>query len=179
VNLYLTREEIAKVYRNTLGPSVNVITFGGPLRIEDIERIAVQSPALIVTCLGVANLQRHGGTVAIAEAMFGVFCVASDHAKDKRDAKALMLTEMVMVELVRQNWNELAVKSPTDAIGSNLYSTKLDSAGISLWAVRWRQLVNLRRNTETTLDDFESLHQAYILADALEDTEENEDIIEP
>lgn len=159
MTLLSVRDEIAEVYKATLN-NVHVITHGGPLTVTDIEQIAAQSPAAIVSCLGIPRMFRQAATVS-ADAVFGVFCVVEDSQKSSRDAGALLLVESVMVELLNQRWNGEACGAPQDAVATNLYSTELDRCGVSLWAVRWRQQVDLDRNAITSIDDFETFFATY------------------
>lgn len=159
MNLLGARDAIAKHYENVLD-NVSVMPFGGPITREDIEKFGQRSPCILVTCLGVPRIFREA-TIVSGDVVFGVFCIVEDSKKANRDAGALLLVEAVMSELLSERWNGAACGAPQDQVGTNLYSTELDECGVSLWAVRWRQQIEFKRNTLAVLDDFNTLFATY------------------
>lgn len=164
MSLAQVRAEIARYLNNAID-SVAVIEHGGPFTLEELKRVAARAPALVVTCLGVPALEVQG-TVVVAHAVWAVFGVTKNEQRRKRDVAGLLLAESVMVEVPHQTWNGSASKAPRDVTAANLYSSELDRQGVSLWAIRWRQQVDLQRNAITTLDDFETFFATYVIGDA-------------
>lgn len=167
MSLVDVRKEIARYFRGLpKNNAVAVIEHGGPFNLDEIKRVAVRAPALVVACLGVPSLEVNG-SVAVAQAAWAVFCVAKDDRQNARDIKGLLLAESVLVELpYRSTWNDTASKAPENIAGVNLYSSKLDAEGICLWACRWRQNVDLERNTTQTFEDFDTFYATYVIGDA-------------
>lgn len=172
MSLVDVRNAIAKHYRTALA-GVQVHEHGGPLDLEELKRIGLRSPAAVVTCLGVPKLDVQG-SVVVADVTFAVFCVASDGLKGKRDIGAMLLAEAVMVEAPNQRWSGTAARASRDVSAANLFSPKLDASDISLWAVRWRQQVDLERNAQTKLDDFVTFYGTYDIGQT-DDTAVTED----
>jgi hypothetical protein len=166
MSLVDVRHEIARYFRGLpKNNAVTVIEHGGPFNLEEIQRVAARAPALVVACLGIPSLEAQG-SVVVAKAAWAVFCVAKDTRKEAKDIKGLLLAESVLVELPHQTtWNDTASKAPEAIAGANLYSSKLDDEGISLWACKWRQDVDLDRNTTLTFDDFETFFATYVIGD--------------
>ena len=157
------RAEIAKHYRTALG-HVAVYEHGGTFGLEDLLRYARKPPALIISALGIPTIEVES-TVAVANVVFAGFCVAKDQSRQKRDVGALLLAEAALVETVNQYWNDSASGTPKSANALNMYTAALDKVGIALWAVRWEQRVDLTRNSETTLDDWETFYATYEVGD--------------
>lgn len=169
------RAEMARHYAEVLD-GVNVDTYGGPFSLEEIKRIAVKSPIILCTLLGMPAFESQGHVV-MADCNWAIFAVTSNKArKQDRDVQAMLLVESVAAEIPLQRWGDLASGRPHDISASNLYSPALDSQGISMWSVVWRQKVELTRATPVVLDDFTTFYGTYDvgLSDSI-DTPETED----
>lgn len=169
------RFEIARHFREELGDAF-VSEHGGAFSLEDIKRIALKSPAIVVGALGIPSFEIQGSVIS-ATTVFAAFCLAYDRKKERRDIAALLLAESVAVETLRNNWDGSASSSPKNIVGTNLYSIALDKLGVAMWAIRWEQLVDLQRNVLATLDDFLTMHSTYDLGQT-DDTEVSTDVTE-
>jgi hypothetical protein len=159
VSVAAVREQIARFYRGVLN-GVSVVEHGGPFNAEELKRVGASAPAVIVTCLGVSGFSVQG-TEVVGNAQWAAFIVTRGDARERRDAQALRLCEAVAVEAPFQVWDGSALKAPTDLNATNLYSSAIDALGLSLWAVRWSQLVQLDRNIEIDSDDLNTVHNEY------------------
>ena len=154
------RAEIAKHFRGALA-FVEVHEHGGEFSIEDIKRYALsKEPSVVIGCLGVPSIDVQG-TVVVANAAFGAFCITSERNKETRSVSSMILFESVAVEIPFQTWNDSANKAPRNISGANLYSKALDSMGIAMWAARWDQQIDLQRNSAGSLDDFNTMVNVY------------------
>ena len=169
MSLVSCRAAIAKRYRDSLkAANVTVLEHGGALDLEELKRLATRTPALIVALLGVQSVKVEGG-LAVADAAWGIFPIAINTIKEKRDVAAAMLTETVLHDLPFQRWNAQSSGSPHEIAAANLYSSTLDKNGISLWAIRWRQSVDLVTVVTADLVDFLRLYTTYTPEGAIED----------
>jgi hypothetical protein len=175
MSLVSVRAEIARFFDENL-TGVHVFEHGGAFSVDDIKRYSKKSPAAVVTCLNVPNLVFQG-TVVSADAQFGVFCLAAESSKEKRDIAALLLAESIAVETYKNFWFDSATSAPSQVNASNLYNSALDKMGIALWVVRWNQQVDLQRNVIATIDDFLTADITYDIGET-EDTALPSDIVE-
>lgn len=122
---------------------VTVTEHGGSINEQEVRRVAVHAPALIVGCLGVPKVTLSGHMIQ-AEAAWAIF-VLTKNAVDKgaRDAAALVLVVAVLARVPQQLWSGTASGQARDLAATNLHSTSLEKLGVTLWAIRWRQAVDL------------------------------------
>lgn len=181
MSLVATRAAIATSLRAALGAGSNVHTHGGAVTEGEIAKLGPRTPAVLITCLGFPEAEVQGGTT-FADVAFAAFVVTQDQVKDKRDALCLDLAEQVAAHVIDQNqlgrWGGAASGPAHQLVGTNLHTTGLDQKGLSLWLVRWRQRVDLRRpGTPADLVPFETLWATYDIGQT-PDTVPTEDDIE-
>jgi len=167
MTLASTRSAIAAYYLGALPKTEQVFVseYGGAFTLEEIMRIGKQTPALIVTCLGVAEMKIQGN-IPVASAAWAAFVVCKDSSRIKKDVQVLTLTEAVMADLPHQRWGDLACSRPNKILATNLYSAALDKVGIAMWAVRWLQDVELTRPTDlANLTPFETFFATWDIDD--------------
>lgn len=171
--LLATRQAIKAALVSSIRLANQITEHPGPFTLEELLRLSTRNPSLIVVCQGVPSIQRQAAGVLFGEGVFAVFVVTSDQRELRRDALAMLLAEQVAQLAANNTWNDAASKTPTDIVLTNLYSTALDAKGVSLWAVRWRQLVQFANASTSTLDDFERTVAEYTVG-----SEESSDQVE-
>lgn len=158
---------------------VTVIDHGGAFTPAEVERYVTKPPAVVVTCLGVTDLNQ--GAAVMAEVAWSVFVFTTSNAsKAKRDAQGLTIVESILAIVgspLQQNWNGKATSRPTRVMASNMYDSTLDAKGTSLWRVTWRQGTDLKVGIPfDSLDDFLRFDATYHIGtpDAPETSDEVE-----
>lgn len=172
MSLALVRHEIAAVLDAKV--DAKVIEYGGTFDRAALKRVSVQAPALVVTCTGVPRFAVQGPVVT-AEATWACISVATGRT---REAVALALFEEVAAAVPYQRWNGSATHAARDIVGANLHSAELEAMGVNMWALRWRQSVDLDRQALANLGDFEKFYGDYKLAGGVEDTPVTQDHVE-
>lgn len=152
MSLAQVRHEIAGFYRGEL--DAKVIEYEGTFDMEALQRVAVQAPAVVVSCTGVPKFERQG-PVVVGHATWAAITVAT---KRGRAAEALALMESVAAHLPFQRWNDTASRPPEGIAAANMHSAALEKMGVSMWAVRWTQAVDLSREALAELDTFAKLY---------------------
>lgn len=156
-----TRAAIASTINTALPQLTNVYTHGGRFTLEDLKRIAVRAPTALVACLGIADVENEGGQ-NVAEVQWGVFVVTAGTSQQGRDTEALTVVEAVANVVGGNSWQDSSLSYPTSVRAENLYSPSLDAQGMALWAITWRQEIDLA--TTQVTDQFETLYANYDLA---------------
>lgn len=163
MSLALVRHEIAEFYRGQL--NATVIEYEGTFDMEALKRVSVQAPAVVVTCTGIPKFTVEG-PVVVGQATWAVITVAT---KRGRAAEALALMESVAAHLPFQRWNKTASKAPQGIAAANMHSGALEKMGVSMWAIRWSQAVDLDREAIANLGDFAKFYGDIDSADAIAD----------
>lgn len=141
MSLSHARAAIAHYYARTLS-GVMVQQQGGPFTLEEIERWTMQTPALVVACLGVPTLDVEGG-MSVGNSIWGAYCMNRNMPKADRSISALDMVGTILSGLPQQRWGNAASKMATKIGATNLYSSALDAKTLSLWVVRWEQAIDL------------------------------------
>ena len=129
----------------------------GPVGRDVLSRLGKRAPAVLLSCLAVRSIEpAPGGEVRItdegvvspqgstdADLQVGAFVVTRDAPQLPRDEAALAIVEGVLQWL--PFWKRPDVKSgpPRGVRADNLFSEKLDGAGIAIWAITWSQKLRL------------------------------------
>lgn len=168
MSLITVRAEIAKALRKSL-VGTDVLEHGGTFDLGELKRVATRMPAVVIVCLGVTDFERQAGAV-IANSIFAAFVVAANTLKAQRDVAALALVEEIAVELPFQTWDHKAAKAPTGVVATNMYSAALDKEGVTIWAIRWNQQVQLEHRTPAEYDALLSVYTTMTAADDADNT---------
>lgn len=142
---------LVKLAGDYLRPSLEaqkiaVETYGGELNAEEISRTSVKCPGVLVTCLGwvppPAGANMAGKDATCAQML--AFVVTNQTQRTERMSAAMELArrvERLLKAWVPQDNEFFDVTGPE--LGSfrceNLYSSRMDKAGLALWMVSWRQ----------------------------------------
>ena len=138
---------IATALETILPAGTAVRRAGGAFDAAEIRRHVTQAPAVIVTCLGAGDYARQAQGVWTLEAQLAAYILCRDTPPTlTREVQALGLVTAVLKAVARATWSDPAAFGvvPGDSLdATNLYSGDLDSVGVALWAVTWRQTVLL------------------------------------
>ena len=159
------REAIRTTIETEVTTLEKVYTHGGRFDQEQLKRWAVQSPCVVVGVLNIPSVSSDSGQ-CVASVEWGAFIVASNTETMKRDAHALVLLESVLgVVTPSQRWGDDLASMPDGVKASNLYSGKLDSTGVAIWAVTWTQGYDINKFDMAALDNFLTLNTSVEFSD--------------
>lgn len=176
MSLASCRSAIAQVFKEQL-EDVHVSEHGGPFTMTELERVMKRTPALVVVCLGVSSVEAQGLTVT-ADASWGAFAITRDETVGKRDVAALLLIEAAAKLVPFQRWNNQASGAARALSIQNLYRSEVDAKGAALWAMRWRQNVDLETSAQTTLDTFETFFATHAITGSTATSPTTQDQVE-
>lgn len=148
------RQAIVETLRQRLGVGVEVLTHGGAIDAAEVQRWGAKTPCVAVGLLGIPKLELDGGSWN-GDLRWTAFFVASDDARERRDAAAVRLLEAGLAVIrPEERWGDPSGGAPHDLSAANLYSPALDRLNVALWAVAWRQQHQLDALDLETLSDF-------------------------
>lgn len=129
-------------------PKADCATGPGRMTEADIKTMAVKTPAIRVACLGLPKGEAVGDGEVDRDAAFAAYLLTTDKPNLPRDSAALAMVEDLLLRLPGQRWgttnvHPVAESAPT---GENLYSSKLNGTGVTLWAVVWTQKIRMGDN---------------------------------
>lgn len=147
---------------------------GGEFTVKELDRLGGATPSVAVVCLGLAGVEDQGGQ-AIRRYRWGAFVVTRDVpakpaapptpavAAVKKDALALALADQIVELVAYETWSDAAAAAcDEDTIKSrNLYSTELDSRGVTMWVVTWEQAAQPTPFDFDALDDLLRFHTSF------------------
>lgn len=138
------RDAVVARLREAMPKTVQVDTHPGDLDSAELKRICARTPALFVVFGGVGSVDTARGAVA-AEVSLGVFVVAGPQKGGlKPDAVVLALLPRVLAVIQGETWELDAVENIPQRLKADNLLTGLDAANlVSLWAVSWRQRIEL------------------------------------
>lgn len=137
------RDAIVARLERAMPKEVYVTTHPGTVDEGEIARVCVRAPALLVSVLDVAGLDRKRGQTA-AELRLGVYLVATPGKRGQAaDDIALAILPRALAVIDGEDWNLEDVETrPVDLKADNLYSGRLGNVGLlALWGISWRQRV--------------------------------------
>lgn len=151
-------------------PVAQAIAHDGELDDDEVERIGVaRTPAVILTCLGMAGvLEDSGPTAAWLRWVAVVIARAPDSVRASRASAgdvAALIALRVVHELAQGDPFAAALERAADVRAQNLVGTRAARKGYVLWAVTWRQPTEIRpAELDAVLDEFGFLHTDIRLA---------------
>lgn len=155
MSLYGLRDAIVASIQSNVSEFRVVKAHGGKFNRDELKRVAVATPAALVTVLG-GPMDRHGGQ-AVGVTEMAVFIVTGGNSVTNRKKDALNLVEAVCGLVNNDSWGYGTATAPTDVRFDNLYDGKVDRKGVALWVVTWSQNVDLAiydPDTDTDLGNF-------------------------
>ncbi len=170
MSLELLRTAVVDKIDELTPDAVHCDSHGGRFDLNELKRVSAKAPAVYVATLGFSNLKESSGTYE-ATVAWGAFIVAKDQPKKvKRDQVALSIVDMLSLIIPGNNWDlEETLGSPERIQSDNLFSALVDKAGVAMWAITWRQHMQLgQAMTEdelATLDLFKTFDAKFPIAD--------------
>ncbi len=150
------KDSVERAFRDFLptGPDgvLHVATHVGEFGANEVKRYLTKAPAVILAPLGFPDIERAGGAVRF-NVNYAAFVVVK-HGKagvDRNDA-ALAIVERIGLEVPFLAGGEACAQAPTNVEAGNLYTGVVDKMGMSLWAVRWRQVVQVPKLDDCAYD---------------------------
>lgn len=143
---------------------VHIYAHGGDFNLAELRDWARQLPAVVVAVTHV-DMEIEAG-LPIAHVLCAAMVVTNDKPGVPRDQKALTLVDALSQILCRfpnQDWGLVNVGAPYDVKAVNVYSQKIQADGVAMWAVAWRQQVELEPFTALA-DDLVSFSSKWDLS---------------
>ena len=163
------KDEVELIFRNELpaGPDgvLHVATHVGRFGEDEVRRYLVKSPAVVLAPLNFDDIARAGGT-SVFTIHYGAFVIVTHKNGVSRDDIAFAIIERIGLFLPTM-WTECG-QAPTEVDAGNLYTGKIDKLGLALWAIRWKQAIQIPQLDQCDidrLDDFLRLNATYNLDD--------------
>ena len=171
------RESVRLTLASAVPGLVKVQTHGGRFDIDALRNYTTLAPCAVVSVLDMPAVTLEGSQL-VGDVSWGVFIITKDVGVTKRDALALALVEACFTTIrPGQTWGSSDTHAAEKLKASNLFSTKIDGMGIALWAVTWRQKLDLVTFDFSTLDDFLTYNVKYDLEESADEAYEAEDTV--
>lgn len=146
------RTAIVTALKAQLPDAVLVEGYEGSLTPDELRRVFVKTPAVLIVALGFPEGEDQGAATTVT-VRWGAFVLTADANARQRGNHALELAEAVYV---------LALQlGGAGVTAENLYNSEGDGRGVALWSVSWRQRVDITRDEVATA--FESLRVQWSL----------------
>lgn len=153
------RDQIAGAIKEAV-PALRASTpHGGRFNLQELRRYAVSAPCILVACLGAPKITEEGSQL-VAKLRWAAFVLARDTKGQSRGAEALLLVEALLGVIRGNRWELEHAHRPESLRAENLYSGKLDTHGVALWAITWEQSLDLEVLDLSQLSDFDTLSYA-------------------
>lgn len=147
----------------------------GDFGVSEVDRYSKVAPAVILVANGGKSETLGGGAAVYENHEFHAFLLAKRHDGDARTTLALVMYEHMLKLLHGKRWpTSEVVRRPTDVDGRNVYSAEIDKRALALWAVMWKQRIEIPINdSDGPLDEFRRFWAEY---SSLEPTDDPADI---
>lgn len=148
--LVTAHNAIAEALRTHLGQAArSVEPYEGPLNIDELKRLGIPYPAVIVAYLGLSPV----GDGEEVLTRWGAYCITSNTPNVKRHAAVMALSEAVY-RIVRDRLGDLDVEAgdPRDLTIDNRYSSQIARLGVSVHLVPFKIDMTLPALTAEEID---------------------------
>lgn len=156
------KDAVEAAFREALPESVHLFTHHGEFGEKELKAYLVKAPAVILAPIGIPSATVAGPNV-MSTINYAAFVLTRSKPELPRGDAAMAITEAILGFLPYATFGQSA-RRPSDVEAANLYSGQIDSQGMALWAIRWRQVLELAAKDDCTyaeLDDFLRLHATY------------------
>jgi hypothetical protein len=155
------RTAVITAIQTALPSLKEVKAHGGRFSLEELKAASARAPSVRVACLGFSDIASTEVGVK-AQTVWGAFVIAGDQAQAHRDALALTIVSALALLVPGNCWGlDATVDQARQVRADNLFSRDLDKNGVALWAVTWRQEVDIAGSDLTELNDFVLCHVDY------------------
>ncbi|MDH5185173.1 MAG: DUF1834 family protein [Gammaproteobacteria bacterium] len=136
----------------------------GRFDLTELKRISTRAPAVYVACLAIGSAEENGDISA--EISWAAYVITRDEPTVKRDESALAIVHALIAHIPGNRWElDDAETRPVAIRAQNLYSASIDKQGIAMWAITWRQQMNLGGAVNLAeLNAFVTVHADHSLA---------------
>lgn len=118
--------------------------FTGRLDVEEIRRLGIPSPAVLVSRLSARQQRPAAGPHHTYLVRFAAFVVSkSEPGRDRHEA-ATRITQVLLGLIPDRNWGLDEVGSVRGVEEVSLQTPASEKAGVGLWAVSWEQEVTVQ-----------------------------------
>tara|TARA_B100000700_G_scaffold140319_1_gene156343 strand:+ start:230 stop:775 length:546 start_codon:yes stop_codon:yes gene_type:complete len=149
------RQAIVTSLGDALGAPVLIESHGGRFDRAELARYSKRAPVVLIAAMSLPSVGERG-SMTLPTVQFAAFVICRDAPGEPRDTQALTLAEALVRHITGNRWEQESVQRPERINAENLYSGEIDRLGIAMWAVSWRQAIELSsRRDPATLADFE------------------------
>ncbi len=135
------RSKIAEKLREKI-PGVTVIEFSGRFGEEEVSRQQARLPAVFVGLLGGTDPKENGAGTSFSVQALAVVAARPIKGKTAGDV-GLAFVEMLAQVVAGEDWDLDYVASGKNLRWENLYSAKLDGAGVQLHGLAWEHVLEI------------------------------------
>lgn len=136
--------------------NVTCDSHGGRFDEKELRRVSAKAPAAFVAVLGFNDLKESGGAYE-AIVSWGIFVVAKDTPKAPRDLVALSIVDVLARHVPENTWDmDTVLGKPVGVRADNLFAASIDKIGVAMWAITWRQHMQLGQSSTAAFDIFET-----------------------
>lgn len=147
MNIVGLRSAVVEAIKGRLPDLADCRSHPGRFNLVELENIAVETPAVLVACLGLekALAEASGGQERFVK--FAAFIVTTDEPDLARDVAAINIAEELLAWLPGRVFglgdyvHSLATRDMGEVL--NLYSSELNNRAVALWAVTWKQKIRI------------------------------------
>lgn len=113
----------------------------GRFNLADLRRDGIKAPAIRVSLLGARPADPFAGSVHTAKLEMAAYVITRDRPGLDRDSAALSIVQRLLTIVPDRRWGEIDLGEAENVTMQSLVSVEMKKAGVSLWAVTWRQPV--------------------------------------
>jgi hypothetical protein len=176
MSLETLRNGVVETLDTATPKNVHCASHGGRFDLQELRRVSSKAPAIYVASLGFSNLKESSGSYE-ATVAWGAFIVAKDQRGAKRDQVALAIVDMLSLIVPDNSWSlDETLGAPERVQADNLFSALIDKAGVAMWAITWRQHMQLGQamteNELAALDLFKTFDARFPIKDDAPEAED-------
>lgn len=109
----------------------------------ELARIGARTPAMFVSCLGIPTVENPGTEQADAAVDMAIYVVTRSMPQLPRGVAGRNLVDALLAYLPGARWGLTGVGAVSAVAAENHFGVDVDSAGVGLWSVTWRQMNRL------------------------------------
>lgn len=115
----------------------------GSLDPAEVARIGTRTPAMFVSCLGIPALENPGTGQADAAMELAIYIVTASTPQLPRGVAGRNLVDALLAYLPDARWGLAGIGEVSAIAAENHFTGDVDSTGVALWSVAWRQISRL------------------------------------
>ncbi|WP_282094318.1 hypothetical protein [Epibacterium ulvae] len=125
----------------------------GQYSLEDLKREGLLAPAVKVSCIAAKQTSTRSGGAPNYTLQMAAFVVTRDTTRPKmaRDVSAANICQRLLGLIPENRWGLPACGEAQNVMMHSLRTVKVQSRGVSLWAVTWNQPMTFHVDSESPL----------------------------